>query len=413
MSKKITNKKHIKYLTALCVSAYFASYITRINYGAIILELVKSENILKSVASLVTTASFITYGVGQLVSGYLGDRYRPSMIVFWGLILTSIMNLLMPLCTDIRYMTVVWGLNGLAQAMMWPPIVKILSNLLTKSDYEVSSTNVILGGSFGTIAVYAVSPILIMLSGWRLVFWVSSAIGFTMALIFIFAINKIEAYAEESGIQTEENMTENHESEKVTKGIILSSGLSLIMLAIILQGALRDGITTWMPTYISEVYKLGNSISILTGIILPVFSIVGLQLAGYFYRKMFRSEIHCSIFMFLLGLSASVLLGFFFKNSVVLSILLSAVITGAMHGVNLMLICMVPLRFNKYNMVSTVAGAVNFCTYIGSAISTFGIALLSEHIGWQGTIFSWAALAFLGMLSCVIVIPKWKKFINR
>ena len=42
--------------------------------------------------------------------------------------------------------------------------------------------------------------------------------------------------------------------------------LAIIMLAIMMQGILRDGITTWMPSYISETFHLASSVSILTGI---------------------------------------------------------------------------------------------------------------------------------------------------
>ena len=43
---------------------------------------------------------------------------------------------------------------------------------------------------------------------------------------------------------------------------VFSPLILAIMAAIALQGMLRDGVTTWMPSYISETYDLGNGISI-------------------------------------------------------------------------------------------------------------------------------------------------------
>ena len=59
-------------LIGFCVAAYFVSYITRINYGTVLLEIVNSEGITKMAASMAVTGSFVTYGIGQLISGWLG-----------------------------------------------------------------------------------------------------------------------------------------------------------------------------------------------------------------------------------------------------------------------------------------------------------------------------------------------------
>ena len=49
------------------------------------------------------------------------------------------------------------------------------------------------------------------------------------------------------------------------------------------------------------------------------------------------------------------------------------------------------------------------CTYIGSAISTYGIALLSEMIGWRYTVFLWFVIAASGGILCLLCIPQWNK----
>lgn len=57
-------------------------------------------------------------------------------------------------------------------------------------------------------------------------------------------------------------------------------------------------------------------------------------------------------------------------------------------------------------------GVLNSCTYIGSAASTYGIAVLSDRIGWSSTLLVWALLAFAGTLICMRVPgPGEKKFL--
>jgi OPA family glycerol-3-phosphate transporter-like MFS transporter len=77
-----------------------------------------------------------------------------------------------------------------------------------------------------------------------------------------------------------------------------------------------------------------------------------------------------------------------------------------MHGVNLMLVCMIPSFFQKYGNVSTVSGVLNSCTYVGSAVSTYGIALLSEAYSWKFTLFIWVLIALLGTIICFIASKK-------
>ena len=59
MNKKLVNERHISAFIMLCSLLYAASYVTRINFAAIISEIIKVEGITKSEASLVTTALFV------------------------------------------------------------------------------------------------------------------------------------------------------------------------------------------------------------------------------------------------------------------------------------------------------------------------------------------------------------------
>ncbi|MBE6673147.1 MAG: MFS transporter, partial [Ruminococcaceae bacterium] len=61
----ISDKKAVNRLALLFTLMYMVSYITRINYGAVISEMVKDTGYSKSMLSMALTGSFITYGVGQ------------------------------------------------------------------------------------------------------------------------------------------------------------------------------------------------------------------------------------------------------------------------------------------------------------------------------------------------------------
>jgi len=90
--------------------------------------------------------------------------------------------------------------------------------------------------------------------------------------------------------------------------------------------------------------------------------------------------------------------------------LLMAVLTGCMHGVNLMLISRVPAVFKRYGKVSAMSGALNGCSYLGSALSTYGFARFSEVYGWYFIIITWAVISAAGAVVCACCVRKWERF---
>ena len=68
---------------------------------------------------------------------------------------------------------------------------------------------------------------------------------------------------------------------KEQKSALLCPFMIGIMAAIVFQGMLRDGATTWMPSYVAETYHIGNEISILTGVTIPIFGILCLKITAF------------------------------------------------------------------------------------------------------------------------------------
>lgn len=403
---KLNNKNSNK-LTALCSAAYFVSYLTRVNFAAVIAAIIAAGDVDKTTAGAVTTVGFITYGVGQLISGKLGDIINPKKLMFIGFILTALMNFSIPFCPNGTAMCFVWGVNGFAQSLMWPPMVKIMKSAMTNERYDKGCVAVSWGSTGATILIYLISPLIITLTSWKGVFFVNSSAALVMSAVWWILITKIE---KETGIYYP--VAGNKEvKEKGKKKLTASMCLPLLvftMLAIFLQGSLRDGVTTWVPTYISEVFKLGSEASILSGVIVPIFSLASIQLTSIIYNKMGKKPYKCAGTMFIVSVISTGILVLFNDKSIILTIVLCALCVGCMHGINLILVCMLPAIYADEDNMSTLSGTLNFTTYVGSAASTYGFALLSESFGWGGTICTWLAISALGTLMCVLGALKSK-----
>lgn len=400
------NRKSVSQLTLLCTLAYFISYITRINYSAVIIEMVSAEGFTKTAASMALTGSAVTYGIGQVASGFLGDRVKPQWLIFSGILISSFMNILVPLFARPYAMLVFWCINGFAQALMWPPMVKIMSSLFTPEQYKKACVRVSWGSSLGTIAVYLFAPVIISIAGWRAVFCICSVSALLFSLVWIKAYSRIQTKFSQPSSSP---ITSAVSSSFAVPGIGMYLTMGMIMTAIVAQGYLRDGVTTWMPSYISETYNLGSTVSILTGVAMPVFSILCFKLSETLNRNYIKNEVVCGGTIFAVGGAAAVALWLIGNVNPAVSVILSTVITGCMHGVNLMLICMLPPYFAKYGNVAFVSGLLNSCTYVGSALSSYGMAALAQGFGWTSVILSWGLVAIFGTAVCFVCAKGWQR----
>jgi OPA family glycerol-3-phosphate transporter-like MFS transporter len=434
--RMIESKRDRILLTLTAAFAYFCSYMTRVNYKAVITEIVAAEGVPMDRAAVALTGLFVTYGAGQLLSGWLGDRINPKYLMTGGLLLASVMNLLLPLSDDTVWMTAVWCVNGLGQAMMWPPIVKTLTNFLSSDDYLRASVKVCWGSNIATILLYLCAPLVIVFAGgWKPVFHISAATGFAGAAVIFFALSAFEKkYAsgtegdpetvlpEGGDAAAEEKAESRKEASPAMRGGTVILFFALLLAVITVQGSLKDGVDTWMPAYVSSTFGLGSDISILTGVILPVFAMLSYSVATFVYEKLFRNEMTCCAAFFMLSAGCSGVLIFLrgsgqpaegFAAFVIpaLSVLMLASLVGCMHAVNLLTTCFVPRRFKAFGNISWVSGLTNFGSYVGSAVATYLFARITEGLGWTSTVITWIILSAAGTALCLANLIPWKKLL--
>ena len=386
------DNKNSKKLIYLCSLAYFVSYITRINFAAVIAAIISDGYIEKAAAGAVTTVGFITYGVGQLVSGKLGDRFDPKRLMSIGFFTTAAMNLLIPFVHGSVAMCIVWGVNGLAQSLMWPPMLKIMKTAMSEDDFNKGCVQTNLGSTVATVVIYLLSPAVISVWSWKGVFFISSVCGVAMAIVWFSVLTKIERSADIKYV-LKKSSEKSKKKHSPAMPIVL---LVFTLAAIFFQGSLRDGVTTWLPTYIYESFGLSSEKSILTSAVIPIFSYISLQICAKLYNKMGRKPFKCGLTVFAVGTVVAVILAVFGGRSVILTAVMCALIVACMHGVNLVLISFLPGIYGNNENVSELSGTLNFMTYVGSAASAYGFALLSNNFGWNGTITSWVVIALLG-----------------
>ena len=412
MSGFITDKKKIKSMMIIFFFIYFTSYVTRNNFGAVLEGIRQATGYTKSALGLVTTMGFITYGVGQLISGFLGDKIQPKLLLLIGLLTSCTMNVLIPFMPSTTGMCVLWGVNGFAQAFMWPPLVKLMAGVFEKEKYDRAVIVVSWGAMLGTSANYLISFLFVSVLNWKFVFFASTLIGVVVSFLIAVRCPKVQLTIKEK-IAEVQGQLENKKNTKWFSIVVV-----VIMLCIVLQGSLRDGIATWMPTFVNNEFNLGDNIAILTGVLMPLLGIVSFTIASKLYAKKFTNPLTCAGVIFApASICAMVLIipaVFGVEIGAIPTIAATAILNACMHGTNVMLVCMVPKYFSYTGRVSLISGILNAFTYVGSAISIYGYPLIQGVGGLDAVKIVWVITAVLGMvLSFVIAKPFRKKYMER
>lgn len=407
-------------LCLLLSMVYFTSYLTRLNFAAVTAELTSEATgiLTKTEAGTITMALFIAYGAGQIISGLMSDHFRPERVIAAGFLLAMSCNALMPLAAGkTALMVAIWGVNGFAQALFWPPMVKLMSTYYDEAGYARCSLSVSIAAHLSTIVVYIAVAGCVKYLNWQSAFFgaaILAALALTVFVIGFSVFRKSAVPVAAIGVipAAKETKKENGTAPRLFP-LFFSTGTVFLLVASMAQGFLKDGVQGWLPNFFTEVFTFSSSGAILSNTILPIFNIVVVSLATALYRKVFRHELREALLFFGIVIVCSALLALLMGNSAVLCLLLAALITGCAHGVNHMLISFVPRRFAGTGKVSLISGVLNACTYIGSAASSYGVAAVATRLGWRFAVLSWGAVALLGVLMCLLAYRRWGRFIRE
>ena len=413
MKKEYSKNK----LIALCSIVYFASYLCRKNFAVAMAGMLAEEVFDKGTAGLIGTALFAAYGFGQLLSGYLGDKWQPNHMILFGLSLSALCNALMPLVPQPFLMIPVWAVNGLAQAMLWPPIVRLLSENLSHEDYVLGNAMVTCAAHSATLILYLFVPLCLRLWSWEIVFFATMAFALVVFLFFIFGMRQVLSDHPHSLISLLK--TDGQTAQKGAGGylrLLASAGVLPLLLSVALQGYLRDGIDSWLPTLFSEVFAVEATSSILLTVILPIFAVFSMFLSLILHKRILRNETLGTGVLFAFAAVFALLLALLIEVkhplASVLCLILAALITTCAHCCNFFLISCLPGHFSRFGRAATTSGFCNAFTYLGSALASYGIALLTEHFGWRVNILSWVGISLLGVLCSALAYRRYTRFLQ-
>lgn len=400
----------VKMLFGICWAAYFTTYLGRLNYSACMVEIMNSEGWSKGAAGLVATGFFVAYGVGQLINGFAGDKFSPKVMVAVGLGASGAVNLLFPLFGNAKMGLILWCVNGFVQSMVWSPLIRLVSEWMPPQQRMKACVNLNSTVPAGTLVAYGMSAALVYLGSWKLAFYSSGIILLVVSVFWMRGIDRVQNALEPVEAQNEVPEIGQPAQRPSLWKLALAGSVPICCTALVMQGILKDGVTTWIPTFLEEQFNLPTAGAILSTTLVPIINLSGVYLASWLDKRLFKNELISSALLFLTSTAALLVLVMMPMSSAALSLLLLAFTTTFMMGVNTMLVGVLPSYYARFGVCSSMSGILNASAYVGCSISSYGSGVIAERFGWNGIILVWLICALTGTLLCTLVARPWKRF---
>ncbi|MCD6369662.1 MAG: MFS transporter, partial [Thermoproteales archaeon] len=159
---------------------YASFYLCRVNYSVALPYINSETGITFTSLGVIASGFFILYSIGQVLNGYLGVKYNPWIIMFIGIVGSSISTILFGLSNHFTFFLILWLINGYFQSTGWPSLVKIISFTLSGREMGKGYGIVNTSWALGHVISWLFTGILATYYGWRFGFIIN---GFIFLLI--------------------------------------------------------------------------------------------------------------------------------------------------------------------------------------------------------------------------------------
>ena len=380
-------------LGGICMLSYLACYFARNLLSAVTPQMLESDIFTLDAIGMMSTACMITYAIGQLINGVIGDIVPTKYMVSGGLVLSGVCNLALPFLPSAIGVTVAYSVSGFFLSMLFAPITKVV----TENTLPRYATRCCLGYTFASIFGVPLAGVAAVLFDWQTAFVVCSAtlgvMGVGCFLFFVFCERK-------GWVQYKKRETGNDFSNK-KRGIDVKALLrhSIIRFTVIsvLTGIVRTSVVFWIPTYLAQ--HLGYS-AVDAAAIFSVITLIK-SLSPYvnnllIYEVIMKRRMTPTlIFMFGASTLCFVLMYAVSQPWVNIVLLTLALFTSA--GAATMLFSIYCPSLRETGTVSSATGFLDFMSYTAAGIANLLFTDAISAIGWGNLILVWAALMAAGI----------------
>ena len=374
--------KKQKILIILCCLVYGFAYAGRYSYSANIGSVIDFYGVTRADAGVVSTFFFFAYGVGQLLNAFLCKFYPKRYVVSGALLISAIINLALFFLPPFAYIKYLWVVNGICQSVLWPTLMLTIGETVDPSLTKRAVFTMSLSIVIGTFIAYGGSSLFNLMGNFKLSFLMGVVFPVVIAVIWFLSYNTL---TEGKYIPTEKTSEEvaapAKEMSSAVRALIGLLAVCAVFAAV--DNFVKDGLNTWSPVILKEQFGFEDSISIILTLVLPLFGVFGsiVAMQGNKLVKDFRGLVgvfYLALSVCLLGVAWSLK-----ADNVIVTLILFGVISCLSHGINSVLVSIMPLELRDRVNSGFLSGLMNACCYVGSTVSAYGLGKLADGAGWD------------------------------
>ncbi len=376
----------------MCSISYLAVYVARNILGAVTPQMIAGGSFTTESIGTLSSVYFITYALGQLINGSIGDRIPAKYMISCGLVLAGAGNLCFPhLAAYPSAAYAAYGATGFFLSMIYGPMTKVVA----ENTEPVYATRCSLGYTFASFFGSPSAGVLAAFLAWQSVFLCSSIMLLLMGCICFLAFTLFER----RGIIVYGQYTrQKREKPAPADGIriLLRHRIVKFTLISVLTGVVRTTVVFWLPTYLVQHLGFGEDTAALLFTVSTFIISMTAFVAVFLYERLGRN-MDMTIRIAFVTSSAGFLLVYLCPHPAVnIACLILAIMASG---------CAASMLWSRYcpslrdtGMVSSATGFLDFMSYMAAALSSRLFAGAAYSIGWSGLILVWLALMLAGVL---------------
>ena len=387
MTDKRTKIKNAVLIGSVCAIMYMVVFFTRNVLSAISPQLNDSNVASLEFLGTLSSVYFLTYGIGQLINGVLGERISSKFMVSAGLILAGIS------CFSFTYFisfktvaTVLYGCMGFFLSMIYCPLVKVASENVDPIYAVRVNTCCKLSSLLGSPLAGFIAVVL----SWKNVLLFNT---FALISIGVLCFSSFTLFERKKIIKAKSH-TKSDVSLKGAKILFKREIVKFTVIAV-LTGVIRTTVVFWMPTYFSD--NLGFSARLADS----VFSVGTLAVAfsavlAIFFYEFIGYRRNLTLFIAFTLAAVFFLLMYVIKEPYANAVcMIGAVFCSNISSTILWSVYCTSLADTGY--ISTGTGFLDFASYMAAAVSSKLFANAVTDIGWNFLILIWVILMVAGI----------------
>ncbi|KAK9901089.1 hypothetical protein WJX75_003573 [Coccomyxa subellipsoidea] len=398
-------------------TGYASFYLTRNSLAFTAPSMLDDPSLGLSITSIggLTSMLPVTYGVSKFLSGVLGARTSPTVLLAGGLAATALANIAFGMSNSYPVLLGIWGLNGLLQGLGAPACARILTSWYPDNErgtfwgFWVASNNI------GGVAAPILAGTAATMYGWRYGMLAPGSIALAVSvlvLLFMKDSPETEGYPpidEGAPKKVLPNKTAANEEKPGLLTLLVEDCLKnpyiwLFAISYFFVYVVRQGVTSWFIFYLKEKGAENAAVQV-SG--LELGGLLGSLSSGAISDRLLRNNKGSTGNV---GLRVQVVMAYAFATALFLGIfwvlpnvawmqwVIVAAVGFALYGPQ-MLIGLCGAETVRKPAVSAVQGFLGWISYLGAANAGVPLARLVQMYGWDAYF-----MALIGACGIIILL---------